>query len=180
MNDPANDPEWLTVKQAAEYAQVNIGPIYAAMGKGYLETMGGDGVSELLISSASLDRWLGVRGMRLLMEALRVRVLQLETTLANLITRVDSLQKAGRAKSQNQPAAAERPARSTALPQDDNALVRLPQVLSVIPISRSAWWNGIREGRYPKPIRLGTRTVAWCVADIRAVLTALTDGEGRR
>ena len=39
-----------------------------------------------------------------------------------------------------------------------HGLLRLPQVLSIIPISKSAWWEGCRTGRYPKPVKLGPRT----------------------
>ena len=42
-----------------------------------------------------------------------------------------------------------------------HGLLRLPQVLSIIPISKSAWWEGCRTGRYPKPVKLGPRTTVW-------------------
>jgi len=29
------------------------------------------------------------------------------------------------------------------------------------PISAATWWRGVREGRYPKPIKLSPRTTAW-------------------
>jgi IS5 family transposase len=38
------------------------------------------------------------------------------------------------------------------------ALLRLPQVLALIPVSRSNWLAGVRAGRYPQPIKLGIRT----------------------
>lgn len=41
---------------------------------------------------------------------------------------------------------------------------------AIIPISRSAWWLGIRIGRYPKPVKLGPRTTCWRVEDIRALI----------
>ena len=44
--------------------------------------------------------------------------------------------------------------------------LRLPAVLALIPISRSAWWAGVRSGRFPKPVRLGIRTTAWRIEDI--------------
>lgn len=56
----------------------------------------------------------------------------------------------------------------------DNALLRLPQVLTLIPISRSAWWAGCKSGRYPKPVKLGPRTTAWRAADIAALLEQLS------
>ena len=56
----------------------------------------------------------------------------------------------------------------------NNALLRLPQVLALIPVSRSAWWAGCKSGRYPKPVKLGQRTTAWRAADIAALLEKLT------
>jgi predicted DNA-binding transcriptional regulator AlpA len=46
---------------------------------------------------------------------------------------------------------------------------RLP---AVIPVSRSTWWEGVRTGRFPKPVRLGKRVTAWRVSDIRKLLEA--------
>ena len=56
----------------------------------------------------------------------------------------------------------------------NNALLRLPQVLALIPVSRSAWWAGCKSGRYPKPVKLGPRTTAWSASDIAALLEKLT------
>ena len=52
--------------------------------------------------------------------------------------------------------------------------LRLPQVLALIPVSRSAWWAGCKSGRYPKPFKLGPRTTAWRASDIAALLEKLT------
>jgi prophage regulatory protein len=51
--------------------------------------------------------------------------------------------------------------------------VRLPEVLRHIPVSRSAWWAGIQEGRFPAPVKLGPRTTAWCAEDIRELIERL-------
>jgi prophage regulatory protein len=56
---------------------------------------------------------------------------------------------------------------------DAVALLRLPQVLKLVPISRSAWWNGVREGRFPRPIKLGPKTTCWRAADLFALLNQL-------
>ena len=40
----------------------------------------------------------------------------------------------------------------------------------IIPISKSAWWAGVKAGRYPMPVKLGPRTTAWRVEDIRALI----------
>ncbi len=47
--------------------------------------------------------------------------------------------------------------------------LRLPQVLEIIPISKSSWWKGIKEGRFPKPVKLSERTSAWLRTDIDAL-----------
>ena len=54
-----------------------------------------------------------------------------------------------------------------------HGLLRLPQVLSMIPISKSAWWEGCRTGRYPKPVKLGPRTTVWRAEDIAAFIERL-------
>jgi len=56
---------------------------------------------------------------------------------------------------------------------DGAALLRLPQVLKLVPISRSAWWDGVRKGRFPRPIKLGPRTTCWRASDIFALLDQL-------
>lgn len=54
---------------------------------------------------------------------------------------------------------------SKATQTDSNALLRLPAVLSLIPVSRSTWWAWCASGKAPAPIRLG-RTTCWRYADI--------------
>ena len=58
---------------------------------------------------------------------------------------------------------------------DNAALLRLPQVLNLIPVSRSAWWAGCKNGRYPKPVNIGPRTTAWRAEDIKALLRKLSE-----
>ncbi len=45
-----------------------------------------------------------------------------------------------------------------------------PPIPPIIPVSRSSWWLGVQTGRFPRPVRLGPRTVAWRVADLRALI----------
>lgn len=56
--------------------------------------------------------------------------------------------------------------------------LRLPQVLAIFPISKSAWWEGCRTGRYPKPIKLGPRTTVWKAEDIRAFIERVSAEQG--
>ena len=48
-----------------------------------------------------------------------------------------------------------------------------PPIPAVIPVSKSTWWEGVKSGRYPKPVKsLGLRITAWRVEDIRALIEA--------
>ena len=38
-----------------------------------------------------------------------------------------------------------------------------------VPVSKSTWWAGVKDGRFPKPIKLGPRTTVWDEADIDAL-----------
>jgi predicted DNA-binding transcriptional regulator AlpA len=52
---------------------------------------------------------------------------------------------------------------------EQERLVRLPQVLKIIPISRSAWWAGVKAGRFPQPIKLGERLTCWRYSEVLAL-----------
>ena len=53
----------------------------------------------------------------------------------------------------------------------DAGFLRLPQVLAVFPISRSAWWAGVKRGKYPKPFKLSPRCTAWRAEDIARLIS---------
>ncbi len=40
----------------------------------------------------------------------------------------------------------------------------------LLPMSESTWWLGIRTGRFPKPVRLSDRIVAWRTKEIRELI----------
>lgn len=64
---------------------------------------------------------------------------------------------------------------------DAAALLRLPQILRLIPVSKSGWWAGVKNGRFPKPVKLGPRTTCWRASDIFALIDSLSGdkrGEG--
>ena len=52
----------------------------------------------------------------------------------------------------------------------ETGFVRLPQILAVYPIGRSAFWAGVKAGVYPSPAKLSPRCTAWRVEDIRALI----------
>jgi prophage regulatory protein len=54
--------------------------------------------------------------------------------------------------------------------------VRLPDIIAPrgpLPISRSSWWAGVKDGRFPKPVKLGLRIAAWRVEDVRNLIQRL-------
>jgi predicted DNA-binding transcriptional regulator AlpA len=55
----------------------------------------------------------------------------------------------------------------------ETGYVRLPVVLSVLPVSRSTFLAGVKTGRYPKSVKLSEKCVAWRVEEIRALLDHL-------
>lgn len=56
----------------------------------------------------------------------------------------------------------------------ETGFVRLSQIIPlVIPVSKSTWWLGVKDGRYPQPIKLSPRCTAWNVRDIRELIERL-------
>jgi len=51
--------------------------------------------------------------------------------------------------------------------------LKIGEVLNFVPVSRSTWYQGIMDGIYPAPIKLGKRSSAWRCADIRALIEKL-------
>jgi len=59
--------------------------------------------------------------------------------------------------------------------------LRLPQIIGdakaeppippIIPVKKSCWWDGVRSGRFPKPVKLG-RCTMWRVEDIRTLIAS--------
>lgn len=67
---------------------------------------------------------------------------------------------------------------TTAATLPATGFIRLNTLLQVFPVSRSAWWAGVKSGRYPPSVKLGPRTTAWKVEDIRALIEE-SSGAGR-
>ncbi len=51
--------------------------------------------------------------------------------------------------------------------------LRLPEVLKLFPVSKSTWWQGVKNGKFPKPVKLTERTTAWKAEDIKALLESV-------
>lgn len=64
-------------------------------------------------------------------------------------------------------------------PLPESGLVRIDQICgnpkadppipAILPICKASWWNGVRSGKYPAPIKLGPRTTCWRAEDIRRI-----------
>lgn len=52
-------------------------------------------------------------------------------------------------------------------------LLRLPQVLQLLPIGRSSFLAGVKEGKYPQPVKLGPSTTCWRACDILNFIESL-------
>lgn len=67
---------------------------------------------------------------------------------------------------------------SNATPLPEVGFLRLSDVLKLIPLSKSAWFRGVAEGRFPRPVKLTQRASGYRVRDVYALLERLSRGEG--
>jgi predicted DNA-binding transcriptional regulator AlpA len=62
----------------------------------------------------------------------------------------------------------------------ETGFLRLRQILGdpkagiprIIPVKKTCWWEGVKSGRFPKPVKLGRRITVWRVEDIRALIAS--------
>lgn len=47
---------------------------------------------------------------------------------------------------------------------------------AIIPVSKSTWYAGVAAGRYPQPVKLSERCVAWRVEAILALIEQAAAG----
>jgi prophage regulatory protein len=70
---------------------------------------------------------------------------------------------------------------ATSVTLPSTGFVRLSQIIGdrkrgipgVLPIGRTSFLNGVKSGKYPKPVKLGERTTAWRVEDIQSLINSL-------
>lgn len=70
-------------------------------------------------------------------------------------------------------------------PLPETGFLRLPQIIGdpkaeppvppIIPVKKSCWWDGVKAGRFPKPVKLG-RCTMWRVEDIRTFIASASGG----
>ena len=57
--------------------------------------------------------------------------------------------------------------------QSNSGFLRVKDIIAPngpIPVSRSTWWQGVKDGRFPKPLKLGERVTVWRTDDIRDLI----------
>jgi prophage regulatory protein len=52
---------------------------------------------------------------------------------------------------------------------EDIALIRIPEILKVIPVSKSKFWLMVQKGEFPKPIKIG-RSSFWTVEQVQTFI----------
>lgn len=63
--------------------------------------------------------------------------------------------------------------------QSIGPLMRLPSVETHTGLSKSEIYRRIKEGTFPKPLKLGARAVAWPAAEIDAWVKCLIQGASK-
>ena len=56
----------------------------------------------------------------------------------------------------------------------DQELLKLKEVLKIVPVSKTTWYLGVKEGRYPQPVKIGLKAVAWRKQDIDDYINSLS------
>lgn len=51
-------------------------------------------------------------------------------------------------------------------PTTTDRLIRLKELLEIVPLGRSTVWKLVSEGRFPKPVKLSPRTTAWRESEV--------------
>ena len=58
----------------------------------------------------------------------------------------------------------------------ETGFLRIHQIIGdknnapLIPVGKSTWWAGVKSGKFPAKVKLGVRTTAWRVEDIRDLI----------
>lgn len=63
----------------------------------------------------------------------------------------------------------------------ETGFLRLPHIIgdkernipALIPVGATTWWNGCKNGRFPKPVKIGKNATAWKVEDIKKLIAEI-------
>jgi predicted DNA-binding transcriptional regulator AlpA len=48
-----------------------------------------------------------------------------------------------------------------------------PPIEPLIPVKKSCWWQGVKDGRFPQPLRLSPKVTVWRDIDIYSFINGL-------
>lgn len=53
----------------------------------------------------------------------------------------------------------------------NDQLITVTAVAEMLACSKSSIWNAVREGHFPKPIKVGPRMSRWRLGEVRAMIS---------
>jgi len=62
--------------------------------------------------------------------------------------------------------------------QNIQGLLRLKEVLEIIPVSKSTWWAGVKNGKFPQSIKLSDKVTCWKAEDIYELIERCKSANG--
>lgn len=65
--------------------------------------------------------------------------------------------------------------------QYGDRLIKLPEVLATVGMKKTAWYAGIKAGKYPRPIKRSPRDTVWPMSAIQKLVSdtiAASGGQG--
>ena len=54
-----------------------------------------------------------------------------------------------------------------------DTLQRVPTITERMGVSRSYWWKGVKDGKFPPGIKLSARVTVWRASEIDALINSL-------
>lgn len=53
---------------------------------------------------------------------------------------------------------------------ENERLIRLPELVSLIGVKKSTIWKWVKQGNLPQPIKLSSRVTVWRLSDVYAYI----------
>jgi predicted DNA-binding transcriptional regulator AlpA len=54
--------------------------------------------------------------------------------------------------------------------QFEDRLIKLPEVLKMVGMSKTTWYNGVASGKYPRPIKRSSHDTVWPLSTIQKLI----------
>jgi predicted DNA-binding transcriptional regulator AlpA len=62
----------------------------------------------------------------------------------------------------------------------EDRLLKDRECCTYLNVSRPTWWKGVKQGRFPKPIKLTERTTRWRLSDVLALIENGAGGDDEK